>query len=147
MNKYFHICGSSAFLRLLFLFSRLSALPAPCPYRAEQATGFAGGYDCGGGAGNFWGGLSCPSLKFSPAFFKRRPPASGQVVGRSPMSRSAERETPLGIFFFVDCPRRVLPRQSVFFCASGLKRKKRLTALKLHGITGVLCLRLVFTLG
>ena len=45
MNKYFHICGSGAFLRLLFLFSRLLALPAPCPYRAEQATGFAGGYD------------------------------------------------------------------------------------------------------
>ena len=26
-------------------FQRLSALLAPCPYRAEQATGFAGGYD------------------------------------------------------------------------------------------------------
>jgi len=36
MNKYFHICGSGAFLRLLFLFSRLLALPAPCPYRAVQ---------------------------------------------------------------------------------------------------------------
>ena len=28
------------------LFRGLSALPAPCPYRAEQATGLAGGYDC-----------------------------------------------------------------------------------------------------
>ena len=27
------------------LFRGLSALPAPCPYRAEQATGLAGGYD------------------------------------------------------------------------------------------------------
>lgn len=28
------------------LLSRLLALPVPCPYRAVQATGFAGGYDC-----------------------------------------------------------------------------------------------------
>ena len=26
-------------------FRGLSALPVPCPYRAEQATGLAGGYD------------------------------------------------------------------------------------------------------
>ena len=33
-----HICGCQ-------FFGGLSALPVTCPYRAEQATGFAGGYD------------------------------------------------------------------------------------------------------
>ena len=84
--------------------------------------------------------------KFSPAFFKRRSPASGQAGGEAPR-RVPQSAKSCGIFFFVDCPRRVLPRQSVFFCASGLKRKKRLKMLKLQGIAGVLCLRLVSTLG
>ena len=45
VNTYPHICGSRAFFRLFFLFSRLSALSV-CPYRAVQATDLAGGYDC-----------------------------------------------------------------------------------------------------
>ena len=40
------ICDCSANLQMSDLFRGLSALPAPCPYRAEQATSFAGGYDC-----------------------------------------------------------------------------------------------------
>ena len=34
------------FCNCCILFSGLSAPPVTCPYRAEQATGLAGGYDC-----------------------------------------------------------------------------------------------------
>ena len=61
---------------------------------------------------------------------------AAQWRARSPPRAPQSAKLP-GIFFFVDCPRRVLPRQSVFFCASGLKRKKRLEVLKLQGIAGI----------
>ena len=37
---------AAQFCNCCILFSGLSAPPVPCPYRAEQATGLAGGYDC-----------------------------------------------------------------------------------------------------
>ena len=49
------ICDCSANLQMSDFFRGLSALPAPCPYRAEQATGLAGGYDyTQGGRGSLW---------------------------------------------------------------------------------------------
>ena len=36
---------AAQFCNCCILFSGLSAPPVPCPYRAEQATGLAGGYD------------------------------------------------------------------------------------------------------
>lgn len=37
---------AAQFCNCCILFSGLSAPPVTCPYRAEQATGLAGGYDC-----------------------------------------------------------------------------------------------------
>ena len=37
---------AAQFCNCCILFGGLSAPPVTCPYRAEQATGLAGGYDC-----------------------------------------------------------------------------------------------------
>ncbi len=70
--------------------------------------------------------FSCLYSKFSPAFFKRRPPASGQVEGQRPASPPAGGETLRRFFLGLSAVGTAAVGTTAaigFLCASGFKEK------------------------